>query len=136
MGHVTPVEGLALEVGHLVEAAGDVLPQPRQLVALELLPAAAGDALQQLAEPVELAAVGRAHAALERPAQGGVEVAVVQQVVGDLAQNALGVELEPRLGAIPTAVAEAPCHASEGNGRREILSPGRGDAGTTAVRQS
>ena len=115
VGDVTPVESLALEVHDLVEASGDVLPEARQLVALELLPAAAGDAVQQLAEPFELAPVRRPHAALQRPPEGGVQVAVVEQIVGDLAENALGVKLEPRLGAVPPAVAEAPCHAPEGN---------------------
>jgi hypothetical protein len=105
-------------------------------VALQLLPAAAGDALEQLAEPFELAPVRRLHTALQRPPQGGVEVTVVQQVVGDLPQDALGVELEPRLGAVPPAVAEPPCHVREGNGHRVILSLGRGDAGTIAANRS
>ena len=114
VGNVAAVEGLALGVHDLVEAAGDVLPQPRQLVALQLLPPPAGDALQQLAQPFELAPVRRPHPALQGPPEGGVDVTVVEEIVGDLAQHALGVELEARLGAIPPAVPEPPRHALGG----------------------
>ncbi len=47
---------------------------------------------------------------LHHPPQGGVEVAVVQQVVGDLREDLVGVELEADLRAVPPGVAEPSGH--------------------------
>jgi len=51
-------------------------------------------------------AVGRVEARLQHPPQRGVEVAVVEEVVGDLGHHLVGTELEALLGAVPTRVAE------------------------------
>src|SRR5207248_7345386 len=48
-----------------------------------------------------------AEAGLHEAAQGRVEVTVVQQVVGDLAQDVVGIEVEPDLRAVPTRLPEA-----------------------------
>ena len=48
---------------------------------------------------------------LQHAAQRGVQVAVVQQVVGDLLEDAIGVEVEPDLRAVPAGVGEPGRHA-------------------------
>ena len=53
------------------------------------------------------------------PAQGRVQVAVVEQVVGDLLEDGVGVELEPDLGAVPPRVPEPTGH------HREAMPPHR-----------
>ncbi len=47
---------------------------------------------------------------LHHPPQGVVQIAVVQQVVGDLREDRIGVEIEPDLRAVPPGVAEPSGH--------------------------
>ena len=100
------VEALPLHVEHLAERLGDLLVDAAEVVALELVAPAAAQALHQVAHAHHLVAVPVAEALLHHPAQGGVEVAVVQQVVGDLLEHRVGVEVEPHLGAVPLGVPE------------------------------
>jgi hypothetical protein len=72
-----------------------------EVVALELLPALAAQALEQLPHPLHAVAVPVAEARLEHAPEGGVQVAVVEEVVGDLGQDGVGVEVEPDLAAVP-----------------------------------
>ena len=56
--------------------------------------------------PCDVLALPVAEALLQQPAQRGVQVAVVEQVVGDLLEHRVGVEVEADLRAVPAAVAE------------------------------
>ena len=56
--------------------------------------------------PGDAFAVAVREAALHEALQGLVEVAVVEELVGQLAEDVVGVELEADLGAIPLGVAE------------------------------
>src|SRR6185503_14650003 len=78
-----------------------------EVVLLELVAPAPAQLLEHLAQAHELLAVAVLEAGLEHAAQGGVEVAVVQQVVGDLTEHVVGVELEADLRAVPARVAVA-----------------------------
>ena len=56
--------------------------------------------------PIEPLAVAVLEALLQHPAQGGVQVAVVQEVVGHLREQGVGVEVEPDLRPVPAGVLE------------------------------
>ena len=95
-----------LLVDDLPELVGDLVVDPAEVVVLEHLPALLAQAFHDLPQALEVLAVGGVEARLEHAAQGGVEVAVVQQVVGDLRHDLVGAELEADLGAVPARVAE------------------------------
>ena len=59
--------------------------------------------LQHLAHALQPLAVAVPEARLHHAPQGGVEVAVVEQVVGDLGEDLLGVEVEADLACRPSA---------------------------------
>src|SRR5581483_7092705 len=81
-----------------------------EVVLLEFVLAPPPQPLHQLAHTGQPLAVLVAEPGLHHPAQRGVEVAVVQQVVGDLGEDVVGVELEAGLCAVPAAVAETDGH--------------------------
>ena len=64
--------------------------------------------------PLTSLAFAVAEPLLHHAAQRGVEVAVVQEIVGHLLQERVGVEVEADLRAVPTRVLEA----RPGHGRR------------------
>ena len=94
----------------VAQLLGDVVVDAAEVVALELVAALAAQLLEHLADALEPLAVAVAEPRLHHPPQGGVQVAVVQQVVGDLGEDVVGVELEADLRAVPARVAEATCH--------------------------
>ena len=100
------VDGVALLVDDVVELAGDLVVDAAEVVLLETLLALLAQLLEQLAQPLQLLAVAVAHALLHHPAQRGVDVAVVQQVVGELVEQRVGVEVEALLRAVPPRVGE------------------------------
>src|SRR5207245_6646074 len=101
------VDARPLEVDHLTEAFGDVVIDTAQVVALELVLPATAEPLEQLPHTGHPLPLAVAEALLQHPPQGLVEVPVVEQVVGDLAEHVVGVEVEAGLGAIPARVLEA-----------------------------
>ena len=107
-GLVDPaVDPLALHVDDLVELFGDVVVDAAEVAALELLPAPLAQPLEHLAQAHELLAVAVLEPLLHHPAQGRVEVAVVQEVVGHLVEQRLGVEVEAGLRPVPAGVPES-----------------------------
>ena len=110
--------GLAVEVvdrrplglDHLPQGLGDVVEHPAQLVVGQFLPPPLAEALHQLPQAGQPVAVRVAHPVLEEAAEGGVELTVVEEVVGELGQQAVGVELESLLGTVPPGVAERGGH--------------------------
>ena len=101
------LESVAFGVDHFAQPLGDVFVHTAEVVTLELVAPAPAQLLEHLADAVDAFAVGVAHAGLQQAAQRGVQVAVVQQVVGDLIEDVVGAELEPGLRPIPAAVPEA-----------------------------
>ena len=86
---------------------GDVVVDAAEVVVLEPLAALLAQLLEQLAHALEPLAVAVLEARLHHPPQGRVEVAVVEQVVGDLAEESVGVEVEADLRAVPPGVPDA-----------------------------
>ncbi len=78
---------------------------PPELVVLEQLPSPLAYPLEHLAHALDPLAVAVLEAALQQALEGLVEVAVEQQVVGQLGEDVVGVELEPDLGTVPLRVA-------------------------------
>ena len=106
-----------LLVEDLVELLGDVVVDAAEVAVLELLAAGAGAAARaSRARPMSSLAVAVLEALLEHPAQRGVEVAVVQQVVGHLREERVGVEVEADLRAVPPGVPEATLHRDDSTG--------------------
>jgi hypothetical protein len=101
------VDALALHVDDFVELLCDVVVHTAEVAVLELLTAPLAQLLQHLAEPHELLVVPVAEPLLHQPSQCGVQVAVIEQVVAHLVEQLLGVEVEPRLRAVPPRVAES-----------------------------
>ena len=67
--------------------------------------------------PLHVAALAVVEALLHHAAQRGVEVAVVEQIVGHLLEQRVGVEVEADLRAVPARVLEARGHAAVSRGR-------------------
>ena len=80
--------------------------------------AALAQPLEHLPQTLDLVAVFVGEPRLHQSPQRGVEVAVVDEVVGDLAEHVLGRELEADLGAVPPRVGE-----SVPGTRRPVLPP-------------
>jgi len=78
----------------------------RSLATLELL--------EHLADALDALVVLVAEALLHEPAQGVVEVAVVQEVVGDLREDVVRVEIEPGLGPVPLRIVVPGRHLAGG----------------------
>ena len=97
---------------HLVELLGDLVERPPEISALELLLAPLAQALHELAQSLDLLAVGPAEARGEQAAQRRVGIAVVEQVVGELGEEGVDLVLEPGLGAVPAPVVPAARHGS------------------------
>jgi hypothetical protein len=96
------VETRPLGVDDLAQRLGDLLVDAPEVVLLELVPPAPPQALHEVAHAHHLLAVAVAEALLHQAAQRSVEVPVVQQVVGDLLEDRLGVEVEAHLGPVPS----------------------------------
>ena len=78
----------------LAQLLGDVVVDAAEVVVLEHLPPALAQPLEHLAQTHELLAVAVLQALLEHPPQRRVQVAVVEQVVGHLVEERVGVEVE------------------------------------------
>ena len=108
----------------------DLLVDAAEVVAVELLAAALAQPLEHLAQALHVAALAVLEALLHHSPQGGVQVAVVEEVVGHLLEQRVGVEIEPDLRAVPPGVLEPahlPLYASTAPGRRanRTSRPGR-----------
>ncbi len=95
-----------LLVDDVAQPLGDVLVRAAQVVLVEHLPPALPEPLEDLAHAGDAFAVAVREAALHEPLQGLVEVAVIEELVGQLAEDVVGVEIEADLGAIPFRILE------------------------------
>ena len=116
------VERPALLVDDVAQLLGDVVVHAAEVVLLEQVRPPAPQLLHQLPQALQPLAVAIPEAALHHAPQRVVEIAVVEQVVGDLLQDAVGVELEADLGAVPPGVREP---AAMGRGYRRPEPPRR-----------
>ena len=101
------LQRLTLGIGDLVELAGDVVVHAAEVELIEHLRAAFSQPLEHLAQAFEPVAFRIGEALLHEPAQRRIEIAVIQQIVGHLGEQAVRVEVEAGLGAVPGRVFEA-----------------------------
>src|SRR6185503_11380896 len=90
----------------VVEFGLDLVVHTAEVVSVETVLAFLTELLEQLAQTLQFLAVAIAQALLHHPAEGGIDVAVVQQLVGQLVEGRVGVELEALLRAVPPRVRE------------------------------
>ena len=103
---------VALFVDDVAQLVGDLVVHAAEVEPIEPVLALLAQLVHQLAQALQALAVAVGHALLHHPAQRAVDVAVVQQVVGDLVEERIGVEVEALLRAIPARVREPSCHGS------------------------
>ena len=104
------VDGVALLVDDVVELAGDLVVDAAEVEAVEALLALLAQVSSSSRTPCEPLAVAVAQALVHHPPQGGVDVAVVEQLVGELLEQGVAVELEALLRAVPARVREPSRH--------------------------
>jgi hypothetical protein len=97
-----------LLVDDVVELAVDLVVDAAEVMAVESLLALLAEPGEQIAQPLQPFPFGAAHALLQHPAQRGIDVTVVQQLVGQLVEQEVGVDVEAALGSVPSRVRE-PC---------------------------
>ena len=105
------VDAGALLVDDLVEPVRDVLVHAAEVVAVELLAPVLAQLLEHLAHALHVAALTVLESLLHHAAQRGVQIAVVEEIVGHLLEQRVGVEVEPDLGAVPAGVSGTGRHA-------------------------
>ena len=93
---------------------------------LELLAPTLAELLHHLAQAHELLVVAVLEALLHEPAQRGVEVAVVEQVVAHLGEQLIGVEIEAGLACRPSASSGIRAHPVAPAEGHEPTLPARG----------
>ena len=96
------VDRMALFVDDVVELVGDLAVHPAEVELVEAILTLLAQLVHQLAQALQALAVAIAHALLHHPPQGAVDIAVVQQIVGELVEQPVGIELEAALRAVPT----------------------------------
>lgn len=104
------LEAEALLGQDLLELLGDLAVGATEVTALELLLPLDPEPVEELAQALDLVAVGGLPAAVEHPLERLVEVAVGQEVIGELGQDGVGVVDQRLLGAVPAAVGVPPGH--------------------------
>ncbi len=138
VGVARALDGRSLLLDDLLQLPSDVVVDATQLVPVELLLAPLAYPVEELAQAghgVRAAQAGHgvratqaghgvratqaghgvragpvAQARLEQSPEGGVQVAVVEDVVGYLGQDVLALQVEAGLGAVPAGVAEPRPH--------------------------
>ena len=100
----------------------DLLVDAAEVVAVELLAPAFAQLLEHLAHALDVATFAVLESLLHHAPQRGVQIAVVQEIVGHLLEQRVGVEIEADLRAVPPRVPEL-AHARHGTSRPESLRP-------------
>jgi hypothetical protein len=119
---------VALLVDDVVQLVGDLLVHPAEVGAVEPVLTLLTQLLHQLAQALHALAVAIVHALLHHPPQRRVDVAVVEQVVGQLVEQRVGVEIEALLRAVPAGVRETSCHGGLYPSSTPGVRPGRPSA--------
>ena len=104
------VDPAPLGLEDLVELTGDVVVDAAEVVALLGLLAPAPDALEQLAQALDVAAVAVLEPCWSSRRRAASTLAVVKQAVVHLLEHPVGVEVEAGLGPVPGRVAAAGAH--------------------------
>ena len=78
-----------------------------KVIVLESLFTALPNFFEHLTDALDVLAVAILEALLQHATQGGVDVSVIEQIVGELLHNVEGVNLESLLCSIPGGIAKA-----------------------------
>ena len=97
---------MAFLVDDVVEFGLDLVVHAAEVVPVETVPALLAQLFEQLTQALQLLAVAIAQALLHHPAQGGIDVAVVEELVGQLVEGRISVEFEALLRAVPPRIRE------------------------------
>jgi hypothetical protein len=122
---VTLLDGLPLDVLDLPQALGDLVVDAAEIVVRQALLTLLTQLLEDLPQALDAVTVAVVEPGLQQPAQRRRRVAVVQQVVGELAQDVEGVEVEPLLRTVPTRIAEPVTQHGSTLGHLPPLASGR-----------
>ena len=93
---------MALLVDDVVQLVGDLAVHPAEIELVEAVLALLAQLVHHLAQTLHALAVSVAHALLHHPPECAVDVAVVQQVVGQLVEQRIGVEIESTAACRPS----------------------------------
>ena len=105
------IDAGALFGDNFVEAVRDVLVHAAEVVAVELLAPAFTQSFEHLSHALDIAALAILEPLLHHAAERGVEIPVIEEIVGHLLEQRVGVEVEPDLGAVPAGVSSTGRHA-------------------------
>ena len=105
-----PLDAEALLAQHVLELLGDLGVGAAEVTLLEQLLAFDPELVEQVAQSLDLFAVGGLPPPVEHALQRLVQVAVGQQVVGQLLEDGVGVVGRRLLGAVPPPVVVPPGH--------------------------
>ena len=97
---------MAFLVDDVVEFGLDLVVDAAEVVPVETVLALLAQLFQQLAQALQPLAVAVAQALLHHPPQGAIDVAVVEEIVGQLVEDGLRVEFEALLRAVPARIGE------------------------------
>jgi hypothetical protein len=101
---------VALLVDNVVQFVGDLLVHAPEVVPIEPVLALLAQPFQHLAQTLNTVALAVTHTVLHQSAQGRVHVTVVEQIVGELVEQTVGVDVEALLRAVPARVGEPTWH--------------------------
>ena len=94
----------------VLQFVGDLGVGPTQVTLFEQFLSLHPQLVEQLAQALDLVAVGRAPPTVEHPLEGLLQVPVGQEVIGQLLQDGVGVVGRRLLGSVPPPVVVAPGH--------------------------
>ncbi|CAB4611981.1 unannotated protein [freshwater metagenome] len=98
------LDRVALCLHNLAQSARDVVEDTAEIIVLQCLATLATKILEHVAQALHLLAVRCLEAGLHHPAQRGIEIAVIEQIVGQVAEDVTGIHVESDLTAIPSGV--------------------------------
>ena len=97
------VDRVPLLVDDVVELAVDLVVHAAEVMAVEALPALLAQLLEQLAQTLQGSPSGPRMPSCMHPPQRRVDVTVIQELVGQLVEQEVGVDVEPALRFRPIA---------------------------------
>ena len=128
-GDLGKVDAVPLLVDDVGELAGDLVVHIPEIEPLETISTGLTQALEQLAQTGDGVAIGCVQPVVHQSPQGGVDIPVLDQVVGNRRQDVVGVRLEPALRPIPPRVRVPERHGPTVSVRHHLNRAGGGFGG-------
>ena len=99
-------DGMTFFINQVIEFVVDLVVDATQVMLVETVLSLLAQLFKQFPQALQLVAIAVAHPVLHHLAQCSVDVAVVQQFVGQLVESSVSIEFETGLRAIPPGVLE------------------------------